>query len=402
MNSASLSDIRILDLSRILAGPWATQTLADLGAKVIKIERPGVGDDTRTWGPPFASQNSYRESTYFLSANRGKYSVTVDFTSKEGADLIRKLAMNSDVFVENYKVGGLAKYGLDYESLRKVNPKLIYCSITGFGQKGLYAQRPGYDALIQAMGGLMSITGEPDDRPGGGPQKVGVAIVDILAGMYATTAILAALHERERSGEGQRIDVSLLDVQIAALANQASAYLMTGKIPERLGSAHPSIVPYQPFATSDGHVMLAIANDSQFRSFCKSIEREDLALRFSTNESRVSGRDELVAILAEILKTKPSKTWVELGEAKGFPCGPINRIDQVFEDPHVQENKTVVEIPHDRLGVVRTVANPIRLSRTPVSIAKAPPVLGAHTEEVLKNLGLSQEEIDHLRENKVI
>lgn len=399
---SSLSNLHVLDLSRILAGPWATQTLADLGAKVIKVERPEVGDDTRSWGPPFASQNSYRESTYFLCANRGKRSVTIDFTAKEGAELIRKLAAKSDVFVENFKVGGLAKYGLDYDSLRKLNPKLIYCSITGFGQTGPYAKRPGYDALIQAMGGLMSITGEPDDRPGGGPQKVGVAIVDILAGMYATTAILAALYERERSGEGQRIDVSLFDVQIAALANQASAYLMAGQVPGRLGSAHPSIVPYQPFATSDGYVMLSIANDSQFRSFCASIGREDLSTQFPTNESRVSQRAELIPILAEIFRTKPMKEWVELGEANGFPCGPINRIDQVFDDPHVRANNTVMELPHERLGRVRSVRNPIRLSRTPISVTMAPPVLGAHTEEVLKELGLAEEEIRRLRESKVI
>jgi len=401
MNSL-LSDLQVLDLSRILAGPWATQTLADLGAKVIKVERPEVGDDTRSWGPPFASQNSYRESTYFLCANRGKRSVTIDFTTKEGAELIRKMAARSDVFVENFKVGGLAKYGLDYESLRKLNPRLIYCSITGFGQTGPYAKRPGYDALIQAMGGLMSITGEPDDRPGGGPQKVGVAIVDILAGMYATTAILAALHERERSGEGQRIDVALFDVQIAALANQASAYLMTGQVPGRLGSAHPSIVPYQPFVTSDGHVMLAIANDNQFRSFCTAIGREDLSARFPTNESRVSRREELIPILTEIFRTKPMQAWVELGEANGFPCGPINRIDQVFDDPHVRENQTVIEIPHERLGKVRSVRNPIRLSRTPVSMSMAPPILGAHTEEVLKEFGITEEEIERLREKHVI
>ncbi len=402
MNSALLSNLRVIDLSRILAGPWATQTLADFGADVIKVERPGIGDDTRGWGPPFVSGNGYRESTYFLSANRGKRSVTIDFTKPEGAALIRKLTERADVFVENYKTGGLAKYGLDYESLRKINPRLIYCSLTGFGQTGPYAHRPGYDALIQAMGGLMSITGEPDEKPGGGPQKVGVAIVDILAGMYATAGILAALFERERSNEGQRVDVSLFDVQIAALANQASAFLMAGEVPQRLGSAHPSIVPYQPFAASDGHVMLAIANDGQFRSFCSAIGREDLAQRFPTNEARVSKRGELVPLLAEIFKTEPIKAWVELGEKNGFPCGPINRIDQVFDDPHVRQNKTVVELSHENLGRVKTVANPIRFSRTPVLLFAAPPVLGAHTEEVLKEIDLSNEEIVRLRANKVI
>lgn len=395
---AALAGIHVLDLSRILAGPWATQTLADLGAEVIKVERPHVGDDTRTWGPPFVGEGSARESSYFLSCNRGKRSITVDFTLAAGAEIIRRLAARSDILVENYKVGGLAKYGLDYESLSALNPRLIYCSITGFGQTGPYAERPGYDALIQAMGGLMSITGEPD----GGPQKVGVALVDVLSGMYATTGILAALHEREKSQKGQHIDLSLFDVQIAALANQASAYLTANVVPGRLGSAHPSIVPYQPFMAKDGYVMLAVANDSQFRMFAEACGRSDLADSFASNESRVRERQTLVPILKEILKSKSIDEWIALGEAKGFPCGPVNTIDRVFSDPHVQEKKTVISLPHDRLGEIKAVASPIHMSRTPAVHTQAPPSLGVHTEEILREAGFDTGAIERLKNAGVV
>lgn len=392
-----MAGIRVLDLSRILAGPWATQTLADLGAQVIKIEKPGLGDDTRSWGPPFVGDGDQRVSTYFLCCNRGKKSVTIDFTKRMGRDLVRRLANESDIFVENFKVGGLAKYGLDFETLRKENPRLIYCSITGFGQFGPYAHRQGYDALIQAMGGLMSITGEAE----GSPQKVGVAITDILTGMYASTAILAALNDRHRTKMGQHIDLSLMGVQIAALANQAGGFLGAGYLPARQGTAHPSIVPYQAFETSDGHLMLTVANDTQFASFCKASGLKSEA-RFATNELRVKNRKALIKLISGVIKKKATAKWVSLSEEFGFSCGPINSLDEVFADEHVVATQTVTSLQHAVLGDLKTVKNPIGFSRTPIGLLNAAPVLGQHTGEVLRELGLKSSEIDKLRADKVV
>ena len=400
--AGALDGIRVLDLSRILAGPWSTQNLADLGADVIKVERPGVGDDTRSWGPPFVAQvdGDGHDAAYFFCANRNKRSLTLDFTTEAGKAVLHKLVQKADVLVENYKVGGLQKAGLDYATLSLINPQLIYCSITGFGQHGPYAQRPGYDALIQAMGGLMSITGEPD----GAPQKVGVAVVDILTGLYATNAILAALIHRSRTQQGQHIDIALLDVQVAALANQAGNFLMGGQVPARIGSAHPSIVPYQPFACADGYVMLAIGNDSQFASLCRAAECPALALesRFTTNAARVAHRAALLDILAPLMLRHTIDEWCALAEREGFPCGPINTIDRVFADPQVQARGMQVTMQSEHHGALDLVASPIKLSKTPVSYRHAPPVLGQDTLTVLDELGLSASEIDALRSDGVI
>jgi len=400
--AGALEGVVVLDLSRILAGPWSTQNLADLGADVIKIERPGQGDDTRSWGPPFVEgpQGDVRDAAYYFCANRGKRSVTLDFTRPEGRQVLLDLAAKADILVENYKVGGLKKYGLDYESLSRVNPRLVYCSITGFGQTGPYAERPGYDALIQAMGGLMSITGEPDSTPGGGPQKVGVAVVDILTGLYATSAILAALFARTRTGQGQHIDISLLDVQVASLANQAGNYLLGGKVPGRLGSAHPSIVPYQPFQCADGYVMLAIGNDTQFAAFCKAAECEGVAQdeRFKNNAQRVAHRDQLVPLLQERLLRKTIDQWCALATENGFPCGPINTIDRVFDDPQVQARNMKVSVPSQAYGSLDLVASPMKLSGTPIQYDAAPPTLGQHTQQVLNELGLGEADIQTLKD----
>lgn len=400
--AGALDGIRVLDLSRILAGPWSTQNLADLGAEVIKVERPGVGDDTRSWGPPFVTQadGDGRDAAYFFCANRNKRSLTLDFTTEAGKAVLHKLVQKADVLVENYKVGGLQKAGLDYATLSLINPQLIYCSITGFGQHGPYAERPGYDALIQAMGGLMSITGEPD----GAPQKVGVAVVDILTGLYATNAILAALIHRSRTQQGQHIDIALLDVQVAALANQAGNFLMGGQVPARIGSAHPSIVPYQPFACADGYVMLAIGNDSQFASLCRAAECPEVALesRFTTNAARVAHRAALLDILAPLMLRHTIDQWCALAEREGFPCGPINTIDRVFADPQVQARGMQVTMQSEHYGTLDLVASPIKLSKTPVSYRHAPPVLGQDTLTVLDELGLSASEIDALRSDGVI
>jgi crotonobetainyl-CoA:carnitine CoA-transferase CaiB-like acyl-CoA transferase len=400
--AGALEGVVVLDLSRILAGPWSTQNLADLGADVIKIERPGQGDDTRSWGPPFVEgpQGDVRDAAYYFCANRGKRSVTLDFTRPEGRQVLLDLAAKADILVENYKVGGLKKYGLDYESLSRVNPRLVYCSITGFGQTGPYAERPGYDALIQAMGGLMSITGEPDSTPGGGPQKVGVAVVDILTGLYATSAILAALFARTRTGQGQHIDISLLDVQVASLANQAGNYLLGGKVPGRLGSAHPSIVPYQPFQCADGYVMLAIGNDTQFAAFCKAAECEGVAQdeRFKNNAQRVAHRDQLVPLLQERLLRKTIDQWCALATENGFPCGPINTIDRVFDDPQVQARNMKVSVPSQAYGSLDLVASPMKLSGTPIHYDAAPPTLGQHTQQVLNELGLGEADIQTLKD----
>lgn len=383
-----LEGVRVLDLSRILAGPWATQVLADFGADVIKIERPGVGDDTRTWGPPYLKDgegNDSGESAYYLCANRGKRSVAIDFTTPEGQLLIRDLVTHCDVLVENYKVGGLKKYGLDFASLQAVNPKLVYCSITGYGQDGPYAKRAGYDAAVQAIGGLMSVTGEPSGAPGAGPQKVGVAATDLMTGMYAATAVLAALRHAERSGEGQHIDLALLDTQVAWLANQASNYLVGGVVPERQGTAHPNIVPYQVMPAADGYFMLAVGNDTQFSRFCGVIGKPELASdpRFTTNAARVVHRAELVPLLQDVLRTRPAGEWLEALDKAVVPANPVNRIDQVFEDPQVKARELRIELPHAGGANVAMVRNPVRFSATPIQYQRAAPVLGEHTRDVL-------------------
>ncbi|WP_205854669.1 CaiB/BaiF CoA transferase family protein [Pseudomonas viridiflava] len=404
----ALSHIRVLDLSRVLAGPWAGQILADLGADVIKVERPVCGDDTRSWGPPFlkdeAGQNT-TEAAYYLSANRNKQSVTIDFTRPEGQRLVRELVAKSDIVIENFKVGGLAAYGLDYASLKAVNPKLIYCSITGFGQTGPYAKRAGYDFMIQGLGGLMSLTGRPDGDEGGGPVKVGVALTDILTGLYSTTAILAALAHRDQSGVGQYIDMALLDVQVACLANQAMNYLTTGVAPKRLGNAHPNIVPYQDFPTADGNFILTVGNDSQFRKFAEVAGQSRWATdpRFLTNKLRVANRSELIPLIRQATVFKTTAQWVDELEAAGVPCGPVNDLAQVFADPQVLARGLAIELPHALGGRVAQVASPIRLSETPVEYQRAPPLLGEHTSQVLQELlGMSGDEVVALREAGVL
>ncbi|WP_338762641.1 CaiB/BaiF CoA-transferase family protein [Massilia sp. METH4] len=388
VNKGALAGLKVLDLSRVLAGPWAGQLLADLGADVVKVERPGSGDDTRAWGPPWLADGEGQptgESAYYLSANRNKRSVAIDIATPEGQALVRRLAERADVVLENFKVGGLKQYGLDYASLQPVNPRLIYCSITGFGQDGPYAQRAGYDFLIQGMGGLMSLTGRPDGEPGGGPMKVGVALTDVMTGLYASNAVLAALAYRERTGEGQHIDLALLDVQVAVLANQASNYLVGGKAPGRMGNAHPNIVPYQEFATADGYMIVAVGNDGQFRKLCEVLGRPEWGSdeRFATNPQRVRHRAELVGDMHRITVTRTTAEWVALMEGAGVPCGPINTVDKVFDDPQVQARGLRIEMPHPVAGTVPLVANPIRLSATPVAYHRPPPLLGEHTEEVL-------------------
>ncbi len=395
----ALDGIRVLDLSRILAGPWCTQNLADLGADVIKIERPGVGDDTRAWGPPFLKDGQgidTNESAYYLSTNRNKRSVEADMATPHGAALIRELAAVSDILVENFKVGGLAKYGLDYASLKAINPRLIYCSVTGFGQDGPFAQRPGYDFMIQGMGGLMSITGERDDLPGGGPQKAGVAVTDIVTGMYATVAILAALQERHRSGLGQHLDIALLDSHVALLANQNSNYFNSGVAPTRAGNAHQNVVPYQVFAASDGHLIVATGNESQYRAYCAAIGAPELGddPRFATNRLRVANRGTLVPLLADIMREGRRDDWIARLEAAGVPCGPINDIAQAFAHPQAQARQLRHDLPHPGGGVAPVTASPLRFSASPVVYRRAPPLLGQHTEEVLRDvLGKSPQAI---------
>jgi crotonobetainyl-CoA:carnitine CoA-transferase CaiB-like acyl-CoA transferase len=399
---ALLDHIRVLDLSRVLAGPWCTQCLADFGAVVWKVEHPVRGDDTRAWGPPWHGESDgARESAYYLSANRGKFSVAIDFAKPRGSELVRRLAMLADIVVENFKVGGLAAYGLDCERLRASNPRLIYCSISAFGQDGPAAAAPGYDAMIQAASGLMSITSEPD----GTPQKVGVAVTDLMTGMYAVAAILAALHERERSGLGQHIDLSLFDTQIAALANQGLSFLVSGRAPSRLGTAHPSIVPYQAFATADGHIMVAVGNDRQFADLCVQLGEPALARdeRYVTNALRVMNRDALVARVSELLARRTSREWLDAFNSAAIPCGPINSIAEAFAEPQAVHRKLRFDLPRAQGGSVPQVRNPAIFSRSPITPITPPPALGEHTNDVLASvLRLSTEELAELRAQAVI
>ncbi|MFB9127626.1 CoA transferase [Paraburkholderia dipogonis] len=404
----ALSGLRILDLSRVLAGPWAGQLLADLGADVVKVERPDTGDDTRAWGPPWledAEGRSSDESAYYLSANRNKRSITVDIAHPEGQQLIRKLARDADVVIENFKVDGLRQYQLDYDSLSAINPRLVYCSVTGFGQTGPSASRAGYDFLIQGMGGLMSITGRPDGEDGAGPLKVGVALTDVMTGLYATVAVLSALAARHKTGRGQHIDLALLDVQIASLANQASNYLVGGAAPARMGNAHPNIVPYQDFPTADGYMIIAVGNDRQFSNFCNVLGHSEWAedQRFATNPARVKNRTCLVAWINRVTVERTTAEWVTLMENAGVPCGPINTLDRVFADPQVKARGMRIEMGHSVAGTVPLVANPIRMSETPVSYRRAPPTLGEHTSEVLQSwLGMGEDEVQTLREFGIV
>jgi crotonobetainyl-CoA:carnitine CoA-transferase CaiB-like acyl-CoA transferase len=403
----ALEGLRVLDLSRVLAGPWASQLLGDLGADVIKIERPGAGDDTRGWGPPWLADgegNVTRDAAYFLCTNRNKRSLTVDITQPEGQAIVRELAAKADVVLENFKVGGLVGYGLDYCSLAALNPALIYCSITGFGQDGPYAPRAGYDFLIQGMGGLMSLTGRTENEEGAGPQKVGVALTDILTGLYASNAILAALAHRQKTGVGQHIDLALLDVQVACLANQAMNYLVSGKAPKRMGNAHPNIVPYQDFPTADGDMILAIGNDGQFARFCELAGHAEWASdeRFATNAARVKNRAALIPLLRQTTVMKTTAAWITLLENAAVPCGPINDLAAVFADPQVQHRGLRVDLPHAAGGTAPQVANPIHLSATPVEYRAAPPTLGQNTDAVLRELGRSGEEIAALRSKSVV
>jgi crotonobetainyl-CoA:carnitine CoA-transferase CaiB-like acyl-CoA transferase len=399
-----LSHIRVLDLSRVLAGPWAGQNLADLGAEVIKIERPGVGDDSRAFGPPWVKDRAGRDtsdSAYFTSANRGKKSVTVNIAAAEGQGLVRELARKSDVLIENYKYGDLARYGLGYEQLRELNPRLVYCSVTGFGQTGPYRERPGYDFMIQGMGGMMSVTGEPN----GEPQRAGVPIADIITGMYASIAICAALAHRERSGSGQHVDLALLDSQIALLAYQNTNYFATGVPPRRIGNLHPNIVPYQPFRASDGELILACGNDNLYRRFCDAAGCPELATdpRFATNGKRVENRAELTRLLGEVFAKRSKREWLELLEAAGVPNGPINDVAQVFDEPQVKARGVRIELEHPAAGHLPMVASPMRFSATPADYRRAPPLLGEHTAQVLHELlGKSDSEIEALRAARVI
>ncbi len=406
--SAPLAGYRVLDMSRILAGPWASQVLADLGAEVIKVERPGVGDDTRHWGPPYlkdAQGNDTSESAYFMCANRGKKSVAVDFGRSDGQALIHKLAAVSDVFIENYKVGALKKYHLDYDTLKSVNPRLVYCSITGFGQYGPYANRPGYDFIIQGMGGLMSVTGKPGTSPGGGPTKVGVAVTDIFAGLYAANGIQAALLERVTSGVGKHIDLALFDTCAAILANQATNYLIGGQVAEPLGNTHPNIVPYQSFATSDSHIIIAVGNDAQFRALCHVVGKTWLAddARYASNPERVHNRTHLCDELAEVIAQENCEFWLRALESKGIPCGPINTIDKVFQDPQIKARNMLVSVKHPLAGDVLLPANPIKFADAEARVPAAPPILGESTKDVLKTVaGCSQTEINRLIEKGVV
>ncbi|RQO54361.1 CoA transferase [Paucibacter sp. KBW04] len=406
-SALSLAGVRVLDLSRVLAGPWCTQTLADLGADVIKVERPGSGDDTRAWGPPYlkdADGADTSEAAYYLGANRNKRSIAIDIASAQGQALIRKLAAKVDVLVENFKVGDLARYGLDAQTLQAENPGLVVCSITGFGQTGPYKDRAGYDYAIQGMGGLMSVTGERDDLPGGGPQKVGVAVADLFTGLYATVAILAALRHRDATGQGQTIDMALLDTQVAMLANLGANYLCTGKAPGRMGNAHQNIVPYQVFEASDGHLIVAVGNDGQFAKFSEIAGHAEWAAdpRFQSNAQRVRHRDELVPLIAAALKTRPRNSWLADLEKAKVPCGAINNLAETFADSQVQARKMTVAMAHPLSEGLKLVANPIKLSATPVSYRHPPPLLGQHTRELLSEAGLTPAEVEQLIRDQIV
>jgi formyl-CoA transferase len=416
----ALSHLKVLDLSRVLAGPWATQMLADLGADVVKVERPGAGDDTRHWGPPFlkdADGHDTDQATYFTACNRNKRAITLDMAQPEGQALIRQMAEQSDILVENFKVGGLKQYGLDYESLKAVNPRLIYCSVTGFGQDGPYAERAGYDLMIQAMSGLMSITGQADGTPGGGPMRMGVALIDVLTGIYACSAILAAVEARHQTGQGQHIDMALLDVGMAVLANQAAGFLNTGKVPQRQGNTHPSLAPYQTFETLDGQMLLAVGNDGQFARFCDAAGQPGWALdeRFRTNTLRVTHSEALIPLMTAVTRTRATADWIALLEDKAVPCGPINDMGQAFADAQVQARGLVIKqavapVIHAQAATnkiakpvsISTVASPLRLQATPPVLRRAPPALGEHTDEVLAELGLTPPEISDLRARGVV
>jgi len=402
-----LSHIRVLDLSRVLAGPWAGQNLADLGAEVIKVERPKIGDDSRAFGPPWVKDqqgNDTRESAYYTAANRGKKSITLNISRPEGQAIVRELAARSDVLIENYKFGDLARYGLGYDDLAKINPRLIYCSVTGFGQTGPYREHPGYDFMIQGMGGMMSVTGEPDEVPGGGPQRAGVPVADIITGMYASIAICAAIANRAETGKGQHLDLALLDSQIALMSYQNTNYFATGKPPARIGNLHPNIVPYQPFKTSDGSVILACGNDNLFRKFCDVAGCTALTgdPRFATNGKRVENRAEMTRLLQEIFAKRTTRDWVESLEAAGVPNGPINNIAQVFEEPQVKARNIKIELDHPIAGKMPLVASPMRFSGTPIEHTMAPPTLGQHTEDVLRSLGKSESELARLRADGIV
>lgn len=406
--AGALSHLRVLDLSRILAGPWCSQNLADMGAEVIKVERPGKGDDTRAWGPPWirdASGADTTNSTYYAAANRGKKSITINIASAEGQALVRELVAESDVFIENYKVGDLKRYDLDYDSLSAINPRLVYCSITGYGQDGPAAHKPGYDFVFQAMGGLMSITGEQDSLPGGGPQKAGIAIADVMTGMYASVAILAALNHRDVSGRGQYIDMALIDCIVALGGNQVTGFLANGKVPHRYGNAHASLVPYQVFVVADGEVVVAVGNDTQWQQFCNAIERPDLAAdaRWLRTSERVTGRTKLIPEIARTMLTRPQAEWIERLEARGVPCGPINDYRQVFEDPQVRHRGLRVDMQQPDGGIVSTIASPLRLKSTPAAYSLAPPQLGDSTDALLGDLlGYDSARIDALRRKGVL
>jgi crotonobetainyl-CoA:carnitine CoA-transferase CaiB-like acyl-CoA transferase len=403
----ALEHIRVLDMSRVLAGPFLAQNLADFGADVIKVERPHHGDETRTFPPYLKDENGEptEDSAYFMSLNRGKRSVTIDISTPRGQELVKSLAARSDVLIENYKVGDLARYGLDYESMRKVNPRIVYCSVTGFGQTGPYRHRPGYDYIFQAMSGLMSITGGPDELPGGGPAKVGLAICDVITGIYASFAVMTALAHRERTGEGQHIDMSLLDTTIATISHINMNYLVGGIVPKRMGTGHPSIVPYQMFEATDGPMVLAVGNNGQFAKLCTILGMPELLedSRFATNPLRVAHRDVLVPKLALAFRENTVAHWVEVLTGQGVPCGPLYSIPEVFNDPHVVERKTRVELPHPRAGTISMLANPARLSVTPPSYDRPPPELGEHTDEILRDvLGLSDADVQDLRHSEIV
>ena len=403
-NPGALSHIRVLDLSRILAGPWCTQNLADLGAEVIKVERPGHGDDTRAWGPPWINQEE-KISSYFAAANRGKKSLTLNISSPQGKKIIEELVKISDVVIENYKLGDLKRYGLDYESLKAINPKLVYCSITGYGQDGPNAHKPGYDFVFQAIGGMMSITGEADSEPGGGPQKVGIAIADVITGMYSTIAILAALNSRDKTGLGQYIDMALLDSIIALGGNQITGYFANGKVPFRYGNAHASLVPYQVFAVKDGEIVIAVGNDTQWQRYCEAINRPDLAKdpKWEKVTGRITGRSELIPQLAKTMLEKNMNEWIVLLEQYDVPCGPINNYQQVFEDPHVIHRGVKVDTPYEDGSIISTIASPLRLQDTPPAYKRPPPRLGDSNLEILNQLlGYSVETIEQLKKEKIV